>query len=261
MRLTTSIALIYAAGVVFSAAYFRVVPPAFEYWRRACQAYREGEYASSAHLFDRFLALHPNYHPALVRKGGALGRHGDYDAALGCFVEALALRPRDFASIDGKASALMDLGRYQEAIETWGLVRSTDANFVVAQYSVARGLTKLEKLEEAASVIGEAVADGDGVVSEAILARGHHRLGLLLSAQGERRRALASYLRASTLDPANRAVRYDLAKCQFQLGYREQALEHLRRLVRESEAYWTVLAADSCFGSLSGEELSFVSRE
>lgn len=105
------------------------------------------------------------------------------------------------------------------AIEWLQKFRAVDSNAVAPRAVLARLLVTAAKLEEAESVVDEALAIDDG---DAAL---HNLKGEIEMRRKEYRSAATNFARATDIDKTNAAYRVNLARSQIELGNTPQALQ------------------------------------
>ncbi|MBD0359921.1 MAG: tetratricopeptide repeat protein, partial [Nitrososphaeraceae archaeon] len=87
-----------------------------------------GIYNEAIELYDKALAIDPNYVPVLILKGLALNYLGKYSEAVVISDKALAIDPNYINASINKGTVLNILGKYNEAIESFDEALAIDPN-------------------------------------------------------------------------------------------------------------------------------------
>lgn len=123
--------LLGSAGVV-SAAIEGPVMDSINYYNAAVDAASNGSYEEALTLIDISLSYQPEFHLALVTKGGILTALGEYETALSVLDEADTVKPGDPSVLSAKASVYVHTGRYDDALEAADLALIKDPDLVEA---------------------------------------------------------------------------------------------------------------------------------
>ncbi|WP_143435278.1 tetratricopeptide repeat protein [Henriciella aquimarina] len=86
---------------------------------RAVTAQSNGELELARELYDRVIAIQPEYAEAYNRRASVFLREDKYDEALRDVNKALELEPRHFAAWTGLGRVLEELGARDEALEAY----------------------------------------------------------------------------------------------------------------------------------------------
>ena len=93
-------------------------------------------------LIEKALNINPLNYKAWADKGFLLKQMGEYDSALMCLSRAISLKDDFIPPLYNKGVLLGLLGRFEEAVETYGEVLKLDPNHTLAK----RDLEMLMKL-------------------------------------------------------------------------------------------------------------------
>ncbi len=116
------------------------------------------KYAEILEVYDRVLAIEPNYAFAWTMKGTALTNLDRYEEALSAHDRALALDANYAAAWANKGTALINLHRYEEALSAYDRALALDANNAFAWKNKGIALQILKRYEEALSAFDRALA-------------------------------------------------------------------------------------------------------
>lgn len=83
-------------------------------------------------MFDKALAIDPNYAYALIGKGVSLDNLGRPEEAITYYDKALAIDPNDVNALNSKGVSHGKLGRYEEAITYYDKALAIDPDKVSA---------------------------------------------------------------------------------------------------------------------------------
>ena len=169
-----------------------------------------------------------------------------HDVALASFTRAVALSPADVSVLTDHAAALLAAGMFDEAVSAGRDAVRLDATRPQAHDTLGLALSELRRWPEAEAALQAGLAVipdaplvlsrlatlylrwgrlGDSchaaqqlVVAEPLLPDGHNALGCVCVEQGELEAARQSFVRARTLDPANKNANVNLAMLDLLSG-------------------------------------------
>jgi adenylate cyclase len=178
------------------------------------------QYEGARQEFEAALRLNPMLYEAHYFYGRACFTEGKLDEAVSHYREAWRVRPEDYQAIYLSAEALVKLGRGDEALD-----------------AARQGL----KVADAHLDLNP----GD--------ARAWYLSAASLMRLGQREQALQRARRASTIDPEDTAVLYNVG-CVYALGgSAEEALDHLDKAVQNGFGQREWVENDSDWDSIRGE--------
>jgi Flp pilus assembly protein TadD len=178
------------------------------------------QYEGARQEFEAALRLNPMLYEAHYFYGRACFTEGKLDEAVSHYREAWRVRPEDYQAIYLSAEALVKLGRRDEALD-----------------AARQGL----KVADAHLDLNP----GD--------ARAWYLSAASLMRLGQREQALQRARRASTIDPEDTAVLYNVG-CVYALGgSAEEALDHLDKAVQNGFGQREWVENDSDWDSIRGE--------
>ncbi len=178
------------------------------------------QYEGARQEFEAALRLNPMLYEAHYFYGRACFTEGKLDEAVSHYREAWRVRPEDYQAIYLSAEALVKLGRRDEALD-----------------AARQGL----KVADAHLDLNP----GD--------ARAWYLSAASLMRLGQREQALQRARRASTIDPEDTAVLYNVG-CVYALGgSAEEALDHLDKAIQNGFGQREWVENDSDWDSIRGE--------
>src|SRR6266550_3975553 len=218
----------------------------YMYWDGS-KANLEGADASSG----RALELDPESAEAHTSRGLALTLHGRYQDARQEFEAALRLNPMLYEAHYFYGRACLTEGKFEEAVshyrDAWR-VRPEDYQAI---YLSAAPLAKLGRREEALDVVrqGLKVADAHLELNPDDARAWYFSAGMLMRL-GQRDQALERARRASTIDPEDSAVLYNVGCVYALAGSDEEALDHLDKAIQDGFGHRDWLENDSDLDSI-----------
>jgi adenylate cyclase len=218
----------------------------YMYWDGS-NANLEGADASSS----RALELDPESAEAHTSRGLALTLRRSYQEARKEFEAALRLNPMLYEAHYFYARACLTEGKFEEAVahyrDAWR-VRPEDYQTI---YLSAAPLVKLGRREEALDVVrqGLKVADAHLQLNPDDARAWYFSAGMLMRL-GQRDQALERARRASTIDPEDSAVLYNVGCVYALAGSGEEALDHLDKAIQNGFGHRDWLENDSDLDSI-----------
>ena len=198
-----------------------------------------GKYKDSERVFNELIDTDPfskYYWNALA---SAQLMDEDYDSAIQSSEYAIAIDPKDPDSLIAKANALFRLGNYEDALEYFRRysVEVPDDEFALINQGTC--LINLERGEEAVEVLQQALKVSEDRVD--YLADIYQELAFAYSETGEVDKAVKYLCMTDALDCDH--VQIEVIKGHILLsdGRMEEAEEHFKKAVRESEEPLTTL--------------------
>lgn len=158
---------------------------------------------------------------ACGRLGMIFQAHGLHEFAVVCYDRARLLEPGSFRWVYYLGQATSELGKASEAVSALRQAVRLEPNFPPVRLKLAESLLAARELEESGKIYKAFIEEDPSS------ALAHYGLGQVHSARGERRAALASYLRACQLFPAFAAAHYSLGMTYRDLGEKDRSREHL----------------------------------
>lgn len=178
---------------------------------RGKAAFDRGEYAAALDDFQEVTRQNAGFADVRHLSGTCLSFLGHPEAAIHEFNEAIALNPRYIEAHLNRAITLNDLGRFDEAHESF----------------------------ELASEIEEASEGPYPAAAAARLANGHANLGDLYMDAGAADRAAEQYRAALTIRPLFHDIRNKLAYALMQMGELEEAAAELQAILSVTPQFLT----------------------
>jgi adenylate cyclase len=218
----------------------------YMYWDGS-NANLEGADASSR----KALELDPESAEAHTSRGLALTLRRSYQEARQEFEAALRLNPMLYEAHYFYGRACLTEGKFEEAVshyrDAWR-VRPEDYQAI---YLSAAPLAKLGRREEALDVVrqGLKVADAHLELNPDDARAWYFSAGMLMRL-GQRDQALERARRASTIDPEDSAVLYNVGCVYALAGSDEEALDHLDKAIQDGFGHRDWLENDSDLDSI-----------
>jgi len=176
-------------------------------------------------IYDRALALQPDYIAALYNRGLALLQLKRAGEALSSFDRVLALAPDDAEALTERGNALLDLKRAGDALASYDSALALKSDYVAALYGRGLALVDLGRLQDALSAYDRALALQPDF-AEALYSR-----GILLSRLERSEEALASYDQVLTLEPQHASALIERGNVLSKLSRYEEALASYDRVL------------------------------
>jgi tetratricopeptide (TPR) repeat protein len=186
------------------------------------------DYYGTVHVLEEVIASGGAYADAHHLLGLAYSFLGRAEQALAAFEAALERNPRYFEALIHRGLVLTELGRADEAEESF---------------------------RRASAASAETVA-GFAVPTAARLANQHAALGELYAEAGAAVEAIAQYRRALELGPTFHDLRYRLARLLLEAGRALEAREELERVVAARPGFADAEAALGLAHFLAGDALA-----
>lgn len=120
-----------------------VQKPFYQDVGQAYVAGQRGQYAQSIALWDRFIAIHPNFNTAYAERGRAHLLSKDTPQALADYTQAIAVNPYDGAARLERGRIYHAMGRYDKAITDYDRVRW--GHFYIKRVYYYRALSYLKQ--------------------------------------------------------------------------------------------------------------------
>ncbi len=159
-------------------------------------AFQSGEAARAVELFDRAIAIRPDFPEAHDNRGTALYALDRFEAAAASYDRAIALKPGQPGAHANRGNALQALGRGPEALADYDAAIALKPDFAEAWYGRGAALSVLKRYGEALTSHARAISLNPGYAKafegRAVALHGLRRLP----------EALASYDQAVALNPA-----------------------------------------------------------
>ena len=190
--------------------------------RRPCGIIRPGAWARQNDLYREVLRTDPRHADAWHFLGVLAHQGGRNEVGVDLIHQAIALNDGVPAFYNNLGNALKALGRWEEAVASYGRALMLKPDLVAAHYNI--GLTR-----QAQGNLMEAVASYERALSlKPDYAEAHSNLGNALQAQGKLAEAVASYGRAIFVRP-------DYAEAHSNLGNVLKAQGKLKEAVASFE--------------------------
>jgi tetratricopeptide (TPR) repeat protein len=201
------------------------------------------EWEAAIATFDAEIAIKPDDHKALIKKGIALGHElGCYKEAIASFDAAIAIQPNDPDALYFKGIALRKLSRYEEAVAAFDAaiaIQPVNPDALIRKGIV---LGDLGHYEEAISAYDAAIAIKPDY-HEAL-----YNKGVALTNLGRYEETIAAYDAAIAINPDAPDPFYNKACASALQGAIESALENLERTIYLSpEKYREMAKTDTDF--------------
>jgi tetratricopeptide (TPR) repeat protein len=191
-------------------------------WRLAADLFAAGRYQEAAAEFGAYLAANPGSGPGLNNLGLALLKTGDRAGALERFRQAVALEGENVEARFNLARTLTDLGRLDEAAEAYGAIRAGKRGGMKATLELAL-------VREIGGDHGRALELLGEVPRREVppTVRYLHNLGMARWEEGSLAAARAAFLLALSLDPGDYPSRLAGGVLRYQEGDYQGALREL----------------------------------
>jgi tetratricopeptide (TPR) repeat protein len=170
---------------------------------------------------EKAALAHPMDAKAVGMLAMTLHAYQQYDAAVQGYSRAHALEPQDFDWLYLRGAAQMELGAFDDAVQSFRSALQTRPGNLAAQLRLALSLTALPNWSEAEGIY-RSLLDRDGECAQA-----WYGLGRVQAARGDRSGAAQSYRKACDLFPAYGAAHFALAAELRRLGRPNEAEQHL----------------------------------
>jgi tetratricopeptide (TPR) repeat protein len=146
--------------------------------------------------YRRALVLDPEFVPAYNNLGLALQDRGQSDEAIVCFRQAIPLDPKDARTHYNLGRALYGKGQVDEAIACFKKASALDPTLTLPHLRLGAIFCDVKRDYD-----GAVVCFRQAVALDPMDARAHHNLGRALYGKGKVDEAIASFQKASALDP------------------------------------------------------------
>ena len=155
-----------------------------------------GLYDEALQAYEQICHLDPYHLQAVFRLGEVRRARGDEAGARECYVLAAEMTPRDGEEWMARSRALATLGRYEEAVASFGRVLEEDPDHPDALFELGAAHYQLEDWSQAAQALRRAIAlRPDAPMS-------HYLLALTYVRSNEPQKARDHLLLLEMLDPA-----------------------------------------------------------
>lgn len=189
-------------------------------------------------------AVHPS--PAkYVALGNLYYEQGNYPEAYAAFRSAAEAEPQNSAALLGLGRTLIRLRQYVPAVDTLKRLSTQEPQNVSAQVALAQayqaqyvGTSDRSKLDDvlglALSALDKAEAvsrSGDTAQLDVNLSKVYNERGYIYRLQGKYPQAIAAFQKASSLNPDNGIILYNLGDMYYAAGNLPQAVNSLQLAV------------------------------
>ena len=152
---------------------------------------------------------------------------GQYATAVKGFLRAIELDPGSMKAYDNLGLCYEALGRFDEAVRTWGeAIRLNSGQVTKSPWpslNLGLMLTRLDRLDEAEGHFRESLR------CDSRFPQAHYQLGVTLEKKGRAGEAVAELEEAARLDPAYGEPQYALARLYRRAGDAQKADRALQR--------------------------------
>jgi tetratricopeptide (TPR) repeat protein len=188
-----------------------------------------GEVGEALDCHDEALEILPRWAQVLKQKGILLVEEERPEEALTLLEKALDENSGDWQSWHNKGRALMNLGRFEDAIDSFERAKILNPESPVPVYAEALCYLNLDDPEQAISQFETLFDDRDSDHSDyPPLPDAQHNYAIALSGVGEHEEALEYYEKVVERQPKNNQAWYNKAMSEMELGKGEEAIESLR---------------------------------
>lgn len=162
----------------------------------ATAEYKHGNFQAATDIYDRILAIFPDYVEAHNSRGETLHNLKRYDEALASYDRAIAFNPAHTKAHNNRGIALHELKRYDEALASYDQAIALNPTYAEVHSNRGLVLQELKRYDEAQESYRRAIAlkpDWAGV---------YNNLGMMLAYKGDLQKAEAMYMKAIELQPS-----------------------------------------------------------
>jgi tetratricopeptide (TPR) repeat protein len=184
--------------------------------------------------FDRAIALKPDYAEAYNNRGLVLQDLKRFDDALASFEKALALQPDNARLHNNRGTALHDAGRLDEALASYDHAIVLKSDYAEAYYNRGVAMQDLQRLDEALAAFDAAIA------LKPDYAAAHNNRGVVLQDFKRLGEAAAAFEKTIALSGSLTDAHVNLGYCLLLMGrFSEGWPLHERR--KKAAAFWQPL--------------------
>jgi serine/threonine protein kinase/Tfp pilus assembly protein PilF len=222
---------------------------AWGYFNRGCALDRCGDKAAALLDYTAALKREPDFVPALLNRGMVYLERREYAAALTDFRRTAELG-RDDAVLHSSLGAVLEgMGRFAEADAAWATARARagwEDSSTRDRLRLLYGFSVAARLPAKALEAFAAVGPGGRPHLEALYGQ-----AMILTKQGQARKAVACYDQALTADPQFSEARRYRAILRARLGELAEASADINRCLEQSPRAGEVRYAAACVASLA----------
>ncbi|GJD49561.1 Trans-aconitate 2-methyltransferase [Methylobacterium crusticola] len=212
----------------------------------AVRAHRSGDVAVAEAVYDRILAVLPDYADALHFSGILRHQTNRPRDAVRLIRRAIEIEPDDAGMHNNLGNVLFELDRPDLALQAYEMAIVLEPGHIDARNNLGVVLRALRRVDEAEAVYREAV-DLEPRHREA-----WDNLGRLLSGRGRIKEAIACHVKALELEPANAGTRRFLVAAYAATDEKERALAILRKWLADEP---NSASARHLIAAISGENV------
>lgn len=191
-----------------------------------------GRYEEALKCLEKALKINPQNEAAWHNKGVCLVSYKkDHKAAIRCYDKAIAINPRSPEIWIGKGLSLGNLGKYEEALDSFNRALDLDPRQANAVMNKGGVYTKINKYEEALECFDEVIRL-DPENSE-----GWYNRGVAFVKSGNDEEALVCLEKATELTPNNAQYWFNRGGILAGLGRYEEAIACLKEVLEIDPNY------------------------
>jgi len=189
-----------------------------------------GETGVALECYDEALELRPNWAQVLKQKGIILLYEERPEEALPLLEQAVGENSGDWNSWNNKGRALMNLGRFEDAVDSFERAENLNPESPIPVYAEALCHLNLDNPEKAVTRFGILFEDRDTHHTDfPPTSEAKHNYAIALSETGEHQKALKYYEEVVEEQPQNSKAWYNKAMAEMEIDKVEDAIESLRQ--------------------------------
>ncbi len=184
-------------------------------------------YEEAISSYEKSLELNPDNHEAWINRGDSLNYLGRYEEAVASYDTALLLKPNVFEAWNNRGKSLNNLGCHEEALVSYDKALDFNSDYYEAWYNRGKLLDELGEYEKAVSSYNHAL-----VIEPDDYKSWYDRGNSLGELSNHQREAIASYERASNIQPDSPLPYVHIGSLYYEIGEVEKAYEAFFRLTK-----------------------------
>jgi len=191
----------------------------------AIQEYHRGNMQGAADIFHLITVQVPAHADSYYNRGNVLQEMGRYDEALESYAKAVALNPRFTKAYNNQGNILQKIWRYSEALASYDRAIALQPDDASGYYNRGLVLQKMTRHDAALPSYDKVIALMPNHVDA------HNNRGLALHAMGRYAEALESYAKAIALNPGYANAYYNQGSTFRATGRYDEALASYEKAV------------------------------
>jgi tetratricopeptide (TPR) repeat protein len=189
-------------------------------WQRAWA------YQSEETLWTDAVAKNPKCWLGYYNLGVSLAKKGDMDEVIPLFQKSLAINPNYAEARDNLGNALFQQGRLSDSIVQYGMALEINPGYAYAHNNLGNALLQVGRVDEAIPHFQQALAINPNY------ALAHFNLGLAWMQKGWVDGAIPEFQNALEINPNNAVVRNNLGSALLQKGRVDEAITQFQEALR-----------------------------